>query len=271
MVIHDPVIKEKALKRILPEEEVTTEVIEKASVELIRTGNWDGYYMVSVGAMQGTMIALGNGVSEYSASMRKERGMIPKEYKDKRANSFNWNVYKCDISNSKNIVNSFILNFDKYRAEGMGLYIYSDIKGSGKTMLSCCILNEIAHRHDVSFKFINIFELFEITKKGYSGFQEEEQSLYECSLLVIDDIGAQMEKEWINTVLYRLINHRYTNKQITIYTSNIEVEQLNIDDRIIDRIESTSYIVRLPEVPVRKIMSAERKKQLSSYIATGNR
>lgn len=64
-----------------------------------------------------------------------------------------------------------------------------------------------------------------------------------------------MEKQWVDTVLYRLINERYSMHRITIYTSNVMPEKLKIDDRIIDRIEATSYVITLPEVSVRRMKS----------------
>ena len=78
------------------------------------------------------------------ASFRRARAMIPFKYMDKRGNDFNWSVYRCDVSSQKEIVNAFVSKFEKFRSESKGLYIYSKVKGSGKTMLACCILNELS-------------------------------------------------------------------------------------------------------------------------------
>lgn len=174
---------------------------------------------------------------------------------------FMWDKYGEAIDQPRDTINNFILKYEDLQKRGMGLYIFSKTKGSGKTMLSCCILNELSKRYIGSVKFINALDLLEMTKKD---FQEdtEIESLYSCRVLVIDDIGVQLDKSWVNTVFYRLINERYGSRKATIYTSNMAINDLKMDDRIIDRIESTSFEVHLPEVPLRSILRREEKNKL---------
>lgn len=198
---------------------------------------------------------------------RKARSMIPFNFIGLKGKDFNWDIYGKDVDEVKKYVNSFILKFEQFRKNGMGLYIYSATKGSGKTMLSCCILNEISDRYPVSVKFINALDLLEMTKQGYKGEEPEElKPLYTAAVLVIDDIGVQMSKDWINTIFYRLINVRYTERLVTVYTSNIATDALKMDDRIIDRIESTTYLVELPEVPVRHMKQKKEKVKILNEI-----
>ena len=157
------------------------------------------------------------------------------------------------------------MHYAQFKGEGMGLYICSGAKGSGKTMLVCCLLNEITKRDAGSVKFINILDFLEMTKKSYNG-DEEVNAIYQAGLLVLDDIGVQTSKEWVDTVLYRLINERYAKRLPTIYTSNIKVQHLKMDDRIVDRIESTTYQVELPEEPIRKDIRKQEKQKLLQEI-----
>ena len=204
-----------------------------------------------------------DGISAGEAEFRRIWSMMPFEFLNLTGKDFSWNCYRADITQSREFVNRYILNFEKFREKGMGLYIYSGTKGSGKTMLSCCILNEISQRHPGIVKFVNILDFLEMTKKGFTGNNVETEKLYTASVLVIDDLGVQMSREWVETVLYRLINERYTKRLPTIYTSNIQTDALKIDDRIVDRIESTTYPIALPEEPIRKqIRQQERKKLL---------
>lgn len=80
-----------------------------------------------------------------------------------------------------------------------------------------------------------------------------------------------MSKEWIESSLYQLINHRYNNKLVTIYTSNIRFTEMKIDDRIIDRIDATTYPLNIPEVPVRHQMKKAEKDKLMSDIMSGKK
>lgn len=206
-------------------------------------------------------------LTKEETEFRKVRSMIPFKFIGLKGKDFNWDIYQKDIKQAKSYVNNFILKFEQFRNRGMGLYIYSDTWGSGKTMLSCCILNEISDRYPVSVKFINALDLLEMTKQGYKGDEPEElKPLYTSSILVIDDIGVQMSKDWINTVFYQLINVRYTDRLITVYTSNVVPDDLKMDKRIIDRIESTTYLVKLPEVPVRHMIQDKEKERILSEI-----
>lgn len=193
---------------------------------------------------------------------RKARAMIPFEYKGLKAADFKWDVYPVDTSGIKGLLNRYLLHFDDMRKRGMGLYIHSGTKGSGKTMLSCCILNELADKHAVNVKFINVLDLLDMTKKSYKGSETDINVLYDAAVLVLDDIGAQITREWTDTVLYQLINRRYSERLVTIYTSNVSVEGLKVDERIKDRIESNTYSINLPEIPVRKKKAENEKLKL---------
>lgn len=193
---------------------------------------------------------------------RKKRAMMPVEFMNLTGKDFKWDMYGEKADKPKGTVNNFIAKYEVLSEKGMGLYIFSKTKGSGKTMLSCCILNEISKRYIGSVKFINALDLLEMTKKGYQHEETEIENLHMCRVLIIDDIGVQLDREWVNTVFYRLINERYSNRKVTIYTSNMSINDLKMDDRIIDRIESTSFEVHLPEVPLRSMMRKAEKDRL---------
>lgn len=207
-----------------------------------------------------------NGITQGDADFRRVRSMMPFEFLNLTGSDFGWDKYQADITKSKDIVNKYILRFPAFREKGMGLYICSGTKGSGKTMLSCCILNELTKRYVGSVKFVNALDFLEMTKKGYRGEENEVQSLYDAKVLVIDDIGVQMSKEWVETVFYRLINDRYVNRKPTIYTSNVPIDRLKMDERITDRIESTTFIINLPEESIRRKERQKEKAKLFSEI-----
>lgn len=204
----------------------------------------------------------GQGVSKDEAVFRKERAMMPLEFADLAGKDFRWDLYGEDSTRPRGIVNNFITRYEELQEKGLGLYIFSETKGSGKTMLSCCILNELSKRYTGSVKFINALDLLEMTKRGFRQDDLALDNLYMCRVLVIDDIGVQLDKEWVNTVFYRLINERYGSKKMTIYTSNMAISDLKMDDRIVDRIESTSFEVHLPEVPLRSMMRKAEKEKI---------
>lgn len=204
-----------------------------------------------------------SGISTSLANSRKENAEIPLEYINAKTKDFDWSLYEGqDTGKEKKMLNKYLMNYEKMAEQGMGLYIYSKVKGSGKTMLSCCLLNELANRYGCNIKFVNVLDLLEITKRSYSGDREAYDRIRNATVLCLDDIGAQMQKEWVETVLYQLINERYTERKVTLYTSNVTPDKLQIDDRIIDRIEARTYTITLPEVNVRRMKSRAEKADL---------
>lgn len=204
----------------------------------------------------------GNAAQKKEADFRKERSRIPPEYKDMMAKDFKWGIYGVNLNKEQGKILQYITRYEEFREKGMGLYIHSGTKGSGKTMLACCVLNEISSRYYGSVKFVNALDFLEMTKKGFNYDNPEVETLYICKTLVIDDIGAQLDKEWINTVFYRLVNDRYNNHKPTIYTSNLSIDQLKMDDRIIDRIDSTSFEIHLPEKSIRREQRQREKDEI---------
>ena len=191
-----------------------------------------------------------------NGEFRSCRSMIPFEYLDKTAKDFDWNIYRSgSLETERKLTNAFVLNFQKFRKEGKGIYIYSSTKGTGKTYLSYCLANEVMGRYDVNVKFTSVLEYLDLTKKGYSSMadKEEKDSIAKATVLILDDIGVEVSREWVNTTLYQLINYRYSNKLITVITSNYPIEQLKVDDRIKDRINAMCLPLHLPEVSIRAL------------------
>lgn len=199
---------------------------------------------------------------------RRSRSGMPLEYVYCTGKSIDWGKYGSqDITTQKNIVNAFVINFKAFQREGRGLYFYSDTKGSGKTMIACAVANEILKSHDISAKFINVPDYIELVKAKDNSSKERLQSILEAGLLIVDDIGAQVEnKEWITTALLRLVDRRYTNHCPTIYTSNVRMEDLKTDERIAERIYAVSVPVVMPEVNVRRKMADKHTKEFLAGI-----
>lgn len=199
---------------------------------------------------------------------RRSRSGMPLEYVYCTGKSIDWGKYgNEDISKQKKIVNAFVINFAKFQREGRGLYFYSDTKGSGKTMIACAVANEILKTHDISVKFINVTDYIELVKAKDDASRGNIKAILEAGLLILDDVGAQVEnKEWITTALFRLIDRRYTNHYPTIFTSNVRMEDLKTDSRISDRIYAVSVPVVMPEVDVRRQIADKHTKEFMRTI-----
>ncbi|MCI5559017.1 MAG: ATP-binding protein [Dorea formicigenerans] len=215
-----------------------------------------------------TFLMPGNATATAQVDDRRARSGMPKEYMSKTANDFNWCFYNQDTREAKTIINKFICNFPQFQKSGYGLYIYSDTKGSGKTLLSCCIANEILKKRDISVKFISVSEYIELAKSGKSdNVRERINSILDAGLLIFDEIGAIEEnKDWISNAIFRLVDYRYTHILPTIYTSNVESDKLKCDERAKDRIFELSYKIHMPEESIRKLRAERRRSEFMKQI-----
>ncbi len=108
-----------------------------------------------------------------------------------------------------------------------GLYLHGGT-GSGKTLLSCALLNELMRFYRVQVRYAKISRdilgrlraSFNPNSEFYGEGRRIEQELATVPALVIDDFGVHKETEWVNQVLYDLIDARYENNLLTILTSN---------------------------------------------------
>lgn len=168
--------------------------------------------------------------------------------------------------------------WDAYYSENSGrnLYIYGGV-GSGKTGLAWALLRArvLNARYDWEESeaqypaFANVVELLDQAKAamrdGDGGAPI--RNLYESSLLVLDDLGAERPTDWTRDAIHALVQHRHTSDLPTIITSNYPpsalARRLGHDDpligrRIVSRLTENCIKVKLdrPDLRVKKPRAA---------------
>lgn len=115
------------------------------------------------------------------------------------------------------------------------LFFYGDT-GLGKTFLSSIIANEMIKKGK-NVKYVRatrVFALYDDYKfKDYS-LKEEIDDIYNCDLLVIDDLGTEALNKNGISFLFDLVNERLINKRKIIINTNLEISNF-----------SKTYTVRL--------------------------
>lgn len=199
----------------------------------------------------------------------KERSAIPESYSDKHYDAFNWDIYlnpngySVDMRGQKKFVDSFINDFDKWEKQGLGLYIWSPMKGSGKTFLASCICNELIEKYEVHAKFVSAASLISMEKaagKSTDPGQDPISVFSSCRLLVIDDL-MQNTTQWFRDIMFRITDERMQKKLVTLVTSNIKLTELTIDERVGDRLNRICQPLPLPNYCVRAKESYSAKRE----------
>ena len=124
--------------------------------------------------------------------------------------------------------------------------------GVGKTFLSRCIAGEVMKRgHSVIY--LSAGDLFEVFSKNKfsnedeDGMQEMYRFVLECELLIIDDLGTELNNSFTSSQLFYCINERMSRKRSTIISTNLSLAGLrdSYTDRVASRIMSGYTIIPL--------------------------
>lgn len=217
-----------------------------------------------------------NGGLEKRSDVIRKRSNIPMAFYSDTLAQFDW-TYEQDgkpvnTEPIKKVVQSFVNDFQTWEANGMGLYLHSRTRGSGKTFLASCICNELMKDRALTTKFVRAGDLLDIVKNADKTSPDEYERdpvklLQRCKLLVLDDIGQkQSGAAWLNDILFQIIDERVNNSAVTLYTSNVPVDQLEIDDRIVSRIYAQVVPLRLPEYSHRSKVSDWKKRNFLKEI-----
>lgn len=202
---------------------------------------------------------------------------IPESFENVNLENFDLSIYT-KIENQKRAKIAFkaakywLDEFEDMNNRGMGLYIYSREKGSGKTRFAISIANELIQKKQIQAKFCTSLQILNEIKKSWDKKIENRESnllefLSKSEVLIIDDFGIeQSEKQWINEKFYHIINNRYIDNKITIFTSNMPLSELSYDDRIINRILEKTFQIPFAEESLRSIIAKENMNELISSI-----
>lgn len=121
--------------------------------------------------------------------------------------------------------------------------------GTGKTHISTAIAAELIHKgYDVIYDSThNILSDFEADRfRNNYGREENKSDKYlDCTLLIMDDLGAEFVNQFTVSALYNLLNARQNKGLATIISTNLSSEDLarRYEDRIYSRIIGTARIL----------------------------
>lgn len=201
---------------------------------------------------------------------------IPEVFKGLTINSFRIDAYLKDESKSKAIVAkkmavNFIKNFETFQEEGKGLYLYSNTKGSGKTRMAVSIGNAIMNVKRLGVKYTTTMDLLSEIKNTFnsdSQITESElvNSIKEIDVLILDDVGVENPTNWVRSMFYSILDARMDNNKITIFTSNLSIDQLKHDDRLKSRIEKMAIPIEFPEESIRSEMAKSENEELQRLL-----
>lgn len=168
-----------------------------------------------------------------------------KYYTGKDLENFNQILDKCH-----NFVSDFHSGYQN-------LFIYGTV-GTGKTFLSNCIAKELldAGYSVIYFSATKLFDTLIDNRLGNDTDESYENDIYDCDLLIIDDLGTECTNRLTSSELFTLINERSLRKKATIISSNLQLQELTdrYSERVFSRITSAYELLKVtgPDIRIQK-------------------
>lgn len=138
----------------------------------------------------------------------------------------NWTFEKDDGANEKlsTVARRYVDNFDEMYQRKKGLLLYGSV-GTGKTFIAACIANALIDR-GYKCMVTNFARLVNIIS-GRDDKQEYLDGLNSFDLLVIDDLAAERDTEYMQEIVTNIIDARYRSGKPLIVTTNLTKDELS--------------------------------------------
>jgi DNA replication protein DnaC len=162
----------------------------------------------------------------------------------------------CNFTNfqKKNLAlgRAYQLAFDlamSYPKVDRGLLFMGSV-GVGKTHLAVSILHGLIEK-GVTCLFYEFGSLLKEIQNSYNPVSQTSEfrvlePIFNAEVLVLDELGASKPTDWVRDTMMHIINTRYNDKKLTIFTTNYldnrrrETEE-TLEDRIGARLRSRLY------------------------------
>jgi DNA replication protein DnaC len=110
------------------------------------------------------------------------------------------------------------------REQGRGLLLEGP-PGVGKTHLAVAVLKQVMDASGARGMFYDTRDLLRIIRSTYDpSIRATEldilRPVMNADLLVLDDLGAEKTSEWVEETMNLIVNTRYNERRLTIFTSN---------------------------------------------------
>lgn len=138
-------------------------------------------------------------------------------------------------------LNKFVQDFDS-NLEGTNI-IFSGQVSQGKTYLSAALAMELIEKGRLVI-YQTVPSLLELLRELAWNYNENsvelKKMIYDCDMLILDDLGKETINDYSRRQLFHILNMRYTARKSTLISSNLEL----LD---IEKIYGDAFFTRLME------------------------
>lgn len=139
---------------------------------------------------------------------------------------------------------------EEFPGKTKNILLYGDT-GVGKSFLTHCIAKELMDR-SYSVIYFSAVQLFDHLAQNAFGKKEAEETdgfghIYDCDLLIIDDLGTELSNAFTVSQLFVCLNERILREKATIISTNLALDDINsvYSERVFSRVSSNYRMLRL--------------------------
>lgn len=158
------------------------------------------------------------------------------------------------FQNAVNVSKNFVTGFQNHYEN---LFFYG-LVGTGKSFLSGCIAKELLSQgcSVIYFSANGLFDTlarYAFDTKSKDTLYNLNKDLYNCDLVIIDDLGTEVTNNFVASQLFALLNERHLRQKSTIISTNLSLEELRdrYSERIFSRITSNYSMCKLTGKDIR--------------------
>ena len=131
-----------------------------------------------------------------------------------------------DGSNPKitKIAKRYADNFAQMRKEGQGILFYGSV-GRGKSFTAACIANAVLEQN-IPVLMTSFGRIVAQLQQNFDDRHSYYEWLNSFPLLIIDDFGAERGTEYMQEIIYTVIDNRYESNRPMIITTNLDAESI---------------------------------------------
>lgn len=150
--------------------------------------------------------------------------------------TFSFDHFEGENLQNIKMIHSAALEFTDSFAESYRNMLFYGSVGCGKSFMSNCIAKALMDR-GIAVTYISAVRLFDILSSHLfgreTGDRAEYDILFNCPLLIIDDLGTEIGSSAVSSELFSLLNERDLAKLPTIISTNYSLPELK--DKYSDR------------------------------------
>lgn len=139
--------------------------------------------------------------------------------------------------------------FDSQSRQGRSLVLAGG-PGTGKTHLAAAIGQHVIREFQGAVLFGTVSQALRRIKDTYRKDSEQTESdvlqtMTDCDLLILDEIGAQIGSEHEKQLMFEILNERYQGMRSTILISNLNATELEtfLGHRVMDRYRECGVVL----------------------------